>query len=70
MVEFDVLLINSQQLVAIIFVLYHLVRGDSFLEEIGVDCYKILLSVEGKDVSTIIKAVGDLRNLDVFELTC
>ena len=70
MVELDILLIYIQQFVAIIFILYYLVRGDSLLEEIGIDCYKILLSVEGKDVSTIIEAIGDLRNLDVLELIC
>ena len=70
MVELDILLIYIQQFVAIIFILYYLVRGDSLLEEIGIDCYKILLSVEGKDVSTIIEAIGDLRNLDVLELVC
>ena len=54
MVDFDFLLINSQHFVAIVFILYYLVRGDSLLEEIDVDCYKVLLGVESKDVSIII----------------
>ena len=70
MVELYILLINSQHFLAMHIILYYLVRDDSLAEEIDIDCYEVLLGVEGKDVSAIIEAVGDLRNLDVFELAC
>ena len=68
MIHFDILLINCQYFRAVRVILYYLVRRDAFDAEIHIDCDEVLFGVEGKEVSILNKIVGDLRNLDSFEL--